>query len=227
VDDQESNGSQNMGRVSPTLSLTGNRIGWVAVAPNGKQHLIIDDKDHELAPFNAPGVSMRVTCLTFSPGATHYAYLYGPNVCVDGIAQPGLISGPKYVFSPDDKHIAHEAVIAEHWCFVIDGKIVDKDAPVADHAFFSPDSRHIIWVAQGNLQAQGTKDTRMLYVDGKPVAHYSESGGGLATNFEFSSDGILTFVARTEDNFRRFRVTLPTDTDVSTMLAAAPNAQVK
>jgi len=40
---------------------------------------------------------------------------------------------------------------------------------------------------------------------------------------EFSSDGVLSFAARTDDNLRLFHVTPPSDTNVGTLLAAATN----
>jgi len=221
VEDQESNGFQSMDML--TLSSNGHRLGVIALAPNGTQHVLVDDKDQVLSSINTPG-AMRVNCLTFSPGGVHYAYVYGFNVCLDGVAQPGMINGGSYVFSPDDKHLAYPATIADRGCFVLDGKVVDKNSYMINYAFFSPDSQHLFWVRSGNLQTQGTKDSRMLYVDGKPVTHYGETGGGLPAHFEFSSDGVLTFVARTDESFKRFRVTPSPDEGIAKMLADADAA---
>ena len=224
VDGQELNGFGNV--ISLMLSSTGNRIGMLAVAPDGTQHVIVDDKDQTLTPFSAAG-ARRVSCLTFSPGLAHYAYLYGLNICLDGVAQPGAINAMSYVFSPDDQHFAYTAMLADRGCFIMDGKVVAENTTTVKYAFFSPDSRHFYWVTTGNLQAQGTKDTYMLHVDDKPAAHYGETGGGLPVSFEFSPDGVLTFVARKDERLVRFRVTPSSEENVGTMLAAAPAAKDK
>jgi hypothetical protein len=224
VEDQESNGFENV--ISLTLSSTGNRIGLLAVTPDGKQHVIVDDKDQELSPYLAVG-SRRVSALTFSPGLAHYAYMYGFNPCLDGVPQPGAVNSISYVFSPDDQHLAYEATLADQGCFIMDGKVVAQNLFQVSYAFFSPDSQHLYWITTGNLQAQGTKDTRMLWVDGKPAAHYSEPINGSPVNFEFSADGVLTFVARKDEKLMRFHVTPSSDANVGTMLAAAPAAKDK
>ncbi|MGD1001521.1 MAG: hypothetical protein ABSA67_12590 [Candidatus Brocadiia bacterium] len=224
VDGQESNGFGNV--ISLMLSSTGSRVGMLAVAPDGKQHVLVDDKDQTLTSFQAAG-AQRISCLTFSPGLAHYAYLYGQRICLDGVAQPGVINGASYVFSPDDQHLAYPAELADRGCFIMDGKVVAEDVYSVNYAFFSPDSRHLYWVSSWNLRAQGTKDAHMLCVDGKPAAHYSEAGGGLPVNFEFSADGVLTFVALKDGKLVRFRVTPSADANVGTMLAAAPVAKDK
>jgi hypothetical protein len=101
-----------------------------------------------------------------------------------------------------------------------------------NHIFFSPDANHICWISIGNLAVtegiQGTKDSIMLYVDGKPATHYSDNATTLdpitdsTMNFhpEFSADGTMTFIARTDGNVRRFKV--KSDTDLAALLAAAP-----
>ena len=64
-------------------------------------------------------------------------------------------------------------------------------------------------------------------MDDKPAAHYGETGGGLPVSFEFSPDGVLTFVARKDERLVRFRVTPSSEENVGTMLAAAPAAKDK
>jgi hypothetical protein len=218
VDDNESDGFQSF-NCQTVMSATGNRVGMIAVSTDSKQHVIIDGKDQVLGAGNVPG-NVRASLLTFSPGGAHYAYLCGQQFMLDGVAQPGLVSGGSYVFSPDDKHFAYPANVAEKNVFIIDGKIVASDVSTINFAFFSPDGQHIVWMRQANLQRQSSKDFHTLYVDGKPIAHYGESGGQLAPIFEFSPDGVLTFVARTDDSYKRFKITMPGDSNIGTMLAA-------
>ncbi len=209
----------------PVLSPVGNRIGAVGVTPDHVQHVLMDGKDTAMGAPNGP----RISQLTFSPLGTHYVFIQGNGtgtVYLDNVAQPGLMLA-NYVFSPDDKHLAYAA---NNNCLVVDGKVISDKSGVVQHIFFSPDSQHIYWISTGNLAVQGvqTKDSIMLYVDGKPAMHYSDNGSILdpltdvTTNFhpEFSADGVMTFIARTDDKLRRF--TVKSDTNLGAVLAASP-----
>jgi hypothetical protein len=218
TEDQESDGYPTV--IAPTLSAIGNRIGLIGSSNNGPQHILIDGQDQQIASSN----TARASALTFSPKATRYAYISGQSLNVDGVIQPGVVNGPQYVFSPDDKHIAYLASVAGKNCVVMDGKVFNAEMPMLQCLFFTPDSRHIIWVRRGSFM-QGTKDSYGLYVDGNLIAHYADFGGGIPPIFEFTPDGVLTFVTRTDDTFRRFKITMPTDTTVDTILAAAPAAK--
>ena len=114
---------------------------------------------------------------------------------------------------------------------VVDGKLICAKPGMVNHIFFSPDSQHICWVSTGNfayLLGIQTKDSNMLYVDGKPAVHYNDNATTLdpvtdsITNLhpEFSADDTMTFIARTDGNIRQF--TVKSDTDLATLLAAAP-----
>ena len=68
----------------------------------------------------------------------------------------------------------------------------------------------------------------MLYVDGKPAMHYGDNGTFMdpltdtsaTLHPEFFADGVMTFIARTDGNLRRFHV--KSDTSLGAVLAAAP-----
>ncbi|HXP59282.1 MAG TPA: hypothetical protein VN829_02265 [Dongiaceae bacterium] len=222
VDDQESNGFRS--GMEPILSPVGNRIGAIGVAANGNQHVIIDGKDQAFGPTAvAGGGRVAIHDLSFTADGSRCAYVNGAHLSVDGVLLPGLVDGAQFTFSPDDKHVLYLANDGGSYGVFIDGKIVDTRPGNLAHPFFSPDSRHVFWMRMANYLALGTKDSVMLYVDGKQATHYSDSGvgGGVPVNFEFSSDGAMVFVARTDGNLRRFRVTLPSDTNVDTVVAAA------
>jgi hypothetical protein len=176
--------------------------------------------------------SKRVSQVTFSPQGTHYAFLLqNYTVCLDGVPQPGQTQG-NYVFSPDDKHLAYAVNNNGQQGIVVDGKLICPKAGMVNHIFFSPDASHIYWISTGNLAVtagiQGTKDSIMLFVDGKPATHYSDNATMLdpvtdtTMNFhpEFSTDGTMTFIARTDGNLRLFKV--KSDTDLAAVLATAP-----
>ena len=226
VGDDESNAFGDT--LMPVLSPVGNRIGANGVTPDHIQHILMDGKDTASSP------GQRISQLTFSPLGTHFAYLRNNyTLCVDDVAQPGLLQS-NYVFSPDEKHIAYEANVKDKACLVVDGKIISDKPRTVGHIFFSPDSNHIYWVSTGNISVQGvlqTKDSLILYVDGKQAMHYTDNGTLLdpvsdpSTNFhpEFSADDEMSFIARTDGNLRRFHLT--SDTDLNSVLASAPVAK--
>jgi WD40 repeat protein len=218
VEDQESNG---LTELQPTLGQTGHRIAAIGIASNRKQHLIIDDKEQEIGSTASASGPVRVQCLTFSPDGTRCAYVSDTHLVVDGVALAGITTDDQFTFSPDSKHVAYMASDGNANRLYVDGKIVDNtiSAGSTHRALFSADSQHVISVKMFNLQSMGTKDSNLVCIDGTPAAHYSDPGAGVAVNFEFTPDGIMTFVARTDGNLRRFRVTLPTDTNVGALPA--------
>jgi hypothetical protein len=226
VDGEESNAFNNDFTMSPTLSATGHRVGVIAVTPNGDQHLLIDGKDKNLGP--GRGTSAQLGQLLFSPGAAHYSYLKGSyQVFIDDVAQPGMLTSG-FVVSPDGEHVAYAAnniAGANGPCFIVDGKIICKTPRQVVSIFFSPDSQHIYWSGIGGLQAQGTKDSVTFFADGKPVLHYSDPGFNTYWPISpvFSSDGSVTFFARTDGNLRRYHVT--SDTSLAGLLASSPVAK--
>ena len=158
----------------PVLSPVGNRVGAYGLTQDNTQHIIMDGKDTAYG-----NTSKRISQLTFSPLGTHYAFLLqNYTVCLDGVPQPGPTQG-NYVFSPDDKHLAYAANNNGQQGIVVDGKLICPKAGMVNHIFFSPDARHIYWISTGNLAVtqgiQGTRDSTMLYVDGKPATHYADN----------------------------------------------------
>jgi WD40 repeat protein len=220
TDDQESDGYPQI--LERFLTPVGNHLGFITQSNNGKQHVIVDGKDQEFPSVNVPG-TLRVSLLTFSPDGSHYAYLYGNSYCLDGVAQPGMVSGVNYVFSPDGKHFGYPAHVKDQGCFVVDGKIVATDVLSATCAFFTPDSKHLIFLQGRSLRSLGTKDSKGIYVDGKMVTHYADTNA--PPTFEVEPDGAMTFVARTDDTLKKFKITF--DSDIDAVLAAAPQAKDK
>ena len=219
INDDESDAFGNT--LMPVLSPVGNRVAAYATTQDNNQHILMDGKDTTF-----PG-SSRITQLSFSPQGTHYAFVeQNYKVYLDNIAQPGMSQG-NYVISPDDKHIAYAV---NNNGVVVDGKLICDKAGVVGHVFFSPDGNHIYWVSTENiayLLGIQTKDSHMLYVDGKPATHYTDNGtilditdGWETLHPEFSADGTMTFIARTDGNLRRF--TVKSGTDLATLLAASP-----
>ncbi len=228
VDEDESNGFSSQQQLQPVLSAVGHRIGVIGIAPNGKQHVIIDGQEKEYGVSSVVGgIPGRCVYLLFTDDGSRYAMVNGPHLVVDGAALGGTNPGMQFLFSPDNKHVVYKAMDGSANRLFLDGKIIDSSPSVGqiDRFFFSPDSQHIFTLRRFNMQSMGTKDSTQLSIDGKPATHYAESAqsGGNPCNFEFSSDGVLSFDARTDGNLRLFRVTPPSDTNVDSLLAAAKN----
>ena len=171
-------------------------------------------------------------CLGFSPDGAHYAYLAGHDgqLVLDGVAQPVVNSNavPGYLFSPDSKHWVmtgySEAKGGRRGLFV-DGKLVLNDehgGTAASRPIFTPDSQHLLWISPRRTETTDDRDSSELFVDGQDthirfVGFYASVRG----DWEMSADGTLSFIVRTGDAVKRYRVTPPADTSVATMLAHA------
>ena len=81
---------------------------------------------------------------------------------------------------------------------------------------FTPDGQHLLWIGARRPQGGHDRDTAVLVVDGKPSpVHFMPFGSGTFGNWEMSADGVLTFVARTGDAIKRFRVTPSSETSIA------------
>lgn len=223
IDDNESEGFDGALSLEPVLSSVGNHVAVIGAAPDHKQHIILDGKDTTYGSLNAPA-TQRLTQLTFSPHATHYAFLQGQILFLDNAPQPGFVFGGNYTFSPDDSHIASVGTVSNAPCVVVDGKVLSNKPGMVGYVFFSSDSQHVYWVSTQNLQAMGTKDSHLLYVDGKPTTHFENPINGSSVLFEFADQDALTFVALTDGKIRRFHV--KPETTLAAALATAPTPKL-
>jgi hypothetical protein len=224
IDGDESNGYQSAIPIVPVLSTTGHRIAYFGDAGNRRQHLVVDGADTEYGPQFASGTTNRLMQLTFSPDSAHFGLLQGTTLNVDNVLQPGVVFGT-YVFSAAGGHVACLASVADRPSLVVDQRVLSDKAGQVKSIFFSPDGEHVYWFSQGNWASQGTKDSYMLYVDGKPAAHFQPALNGYILRKDFSADGSLSFVALTDGNVRRFHVT--SETNLGTLLATIPPIKVK
>lgn len=216
IEGNESDGYDLSMQIYPGFSDNGNHIGYAAQR-GGNTHIVIDDKDIALNGRHS------INAVFFSPGGTRYAYLDQGTLYVDGQKQ-GWQNGAQCIFSDDDKHMAYCGQTPEanpRPCIYIDGKIVAMIAQV-NWMTFSPDGQHIIWKQTTNLGSLNTRDSNMLFVDGKPVVHYMDANNGSPTKYEFGSDDSVTFIATTDGNIRRNKCTPSADMGVAALLAAPP-----
>src|SRR5262249_34533071 len=139
----------------------------------------------------------------FSPDGSRYAYVLGAKpqtVSIDGAPPLAVSAGPflkvedkqggglltsTFLFSPDSKHVVYPASLTPTFQpgLVIDGKFFP--IPTANgldpiNPFFTPDSRHFIVTAR--TPGPVSNNQLMVFVDGRPAAHFDGAAGNLLTN---------------------------------------------
>jgi hypothetical protein len=111
--------------------------------------------------------------ITFSPDGKRMAFAakrFGAAlVVVDNTSGPPYDGIGSIAFSPDSKRIAYGAQRGEAWCVVVDG-IPGRDYDwLAAGPSFSPDSRHVIYVADRLMQSHPKQEFIVLDdVEGQP-----------------------------------------------------------
>ena len=140
----------------------------------------------------------------------------------------GLLSGNTIV-SPDGKHSLSLAKgdtripngPAKAVC--LDGALIpceNEHSEVA--AFFTPDSKHVVWVDWGDsYHGSGYS----VYVDGQREAHYD--GSKITKDaLEMGPDGVLTLIAQVGNAVKKLRVIPSPDTNLSRFAAIAEEHQL-
>ena len=125
----------------------------------------------------------QATALSFSPDASHYAFVLhdraGMTLYVDGVARTGYglvnqgplsnISTRPYIFSPDSKHIAYfcrssDPAAGNDLYVCLDDKVVRLPGlGYYANLTFSGDSNHLFWTKNMPL------GEIRIFLDGKPV----------------------------------------------------------
>jgi hypothetical protein len=214
------------GLVDPVVAPTGNRVGGTMV---GSPQLFLDGKTTRV---NA----MAVSDLGFSPDGTRYAFLAAQpglkvQLVLDGVLQANsflgnpVVNEPRYVWSPDSKHIAHFHEGGGTRGVFLNGKVLPI-APAPGQGMytmltFTPDSKHLIWAR--NQVVQGDQGFR-VFIDGKPVYEglYATSSFSLVPgSWEMAPDGTLSFVTQDDNNLKRVSITPSPETSLETLLAMA------
>jgi WD40 repeat protein len=246
---EESNGYAQIQDV--TLSKRGAHVGFIATDDDHKQLLVVDGKALETRP--------ALRDLTFTPDGSHYAAISGEDnkarkIVVDGIEQgkPYGSDFTRYSFSGNagrDRHIAfsdngqHFVYVSElaptgqdgkpHRAVCLDGKAEIPCGGELINPFFTPDSRHLVWIAWDGYNVTNYS----IYVDGKEAAHFDSPpipyglGGVTAKVGDFfsrspdaaqmGSDGVLTLFAPVGNMIKKLRVLTSDDTSLATFLAQA------
>jgi len=222
VGDKESEAFQ--GIVEPVIGPSGDHVGGIV---GGSPQLFLDGKTSRVN-------SQQISDLSFSSDGTRHAYIslqpgLKEQLVVDGVLQANsllaqrLVNEPRYVWSPDSKHVAH---FRGGGGVFLDGKVLPlAPAPgqgVYTMLSFTPDSKHLIWAR--NQTVQGDQGFR-VFVDGKPVYEglYAIQGwfSSVPGSWEMAADGTLSFVTQDDNNLKRVSITPSPETSLDTLLAMA------
>jgi hypothetical protein len=253
VENEESDGYAQINDL--TLSKQGAHIGFIAADNDRKQLLVVDGKALE------PRSTLRD--ITFTPNGSHYAALSGEDnkarkLMVDGIEQPQTYGSDLalYSFSSDagrSRHIAfsddglHFVYVSQlaptgqdskpHRAVCLDGKGEIPCGGALINPFFTPDNRHLVWIAWDGYNVTSYS----IYVDGKEAAHFESPpipyglGGVTAKVGDFfarspdaaqmGSDGTLTLIAPVDNVIKKIRVIPSSETSLATFFAQAATQQ--
>jgi len=218
----------------PVIAPVGNRVGAI-MRMNNVPTLLMDGKVTRL---NYRGAAD----LGFSPDGTHYAYFaldqgMGYSLVIDGVPQPQSampldgyridleqpVTAPRYIFSPDSKHVAHfgfanTATGVAHGIF-FDGKFIPASPEGPNTKLsFSPDSKHLFWI-----HTYGDQPHR-VFIDGKPMVDFYGAGNTLGMIphwWDFGPDGTLSFLAQDDNSLKRINITLSSETSLATLVGGA------
>ncbi len=259
VEGEESDGFQTIEQL--VCSKRGAHIGFVVPDETGGKVAVIDGQ--ALPP------RQEVKDFIFSSDGTHYSFLSGEKIVLDGMEQANDFGGDfvhytsssgendrHCLFSPDGKH----AVYLAKWqptdsrastkAICLDGEVLPLRSEYSEVTpFFTPNSKHLIWIdwgAQPGLTVNGTPDFYnmggyAIYVDGQLDAEFKcsmipyngQSNSSVARYFErtqdaaeMGADGTLTLTTQVGDAVKKLHVIPSSDTSMERLAALAAEEQV-
>jgi hypothetical protein len=207
----------------------GKSVGFIGYDPTTfKSHVVINGK---ATPFDSPGT------LAFSPDGSRYSFGAGRGnfgtLHVDGVEQKGVgvfnaggVSSHNS-FSPDNKYSLHLGIVDGNTSvqgLVVNGKMVLQELSYLERPpMYTADGQHAYFF--GSRRSGG----RFFWVDGQPVAEYSTTlvSQHIKDAIELSADGVLTFIAKHNEDIKRYRVTPAATTSITSMVADVEAAAAK
>ena len=207
--------------VPPPAVIAGNHIAFTAQAGGTMRTVVVDGKSLQRDGAGA---------VTFSADGSHFAFTFGRQprtVNVDGKDLPGSAmlfqqaavnrrNRPRVEFtlSPDGRHVAYfETQPNNSTALHLDGKLaVVFPGANPENLTFTPDSRHLFWLANSS-------SGQTVYLDGRPAARFdfNQLMQLAPGTWEMGADGTLTVVAQSGDAIKRFRITPGSDTGLDTI----------
>ena len=221
--------------ISPVLSPDGKHVAFIATRGYNKPAIGLDGKMVPLKGRESGLVREAVNSLAFTPDGAHLVVTANGVFYIDGVELPDLVCPGQYLYSPDSHHLLMVATSVSNpnrAGLFLDGKLVAPGPAITNliaRPTFTPDSKHLFWIGHRPPETSDDRESAVLYVDGKPTSiHFiTEGDASMSGNWEVSADGVLNFVARSNDDLKRFRVTPAPDRTLTTMLAEAAGAKHK
>jgi hypothetical protein len=183
-------GSQDV-RAGQTLVVDGKDAGYLGKYPQftAKNQVVCvgtDAKGNPQAVFldgKPVGQTSSAIPIVLDPTGTHFAFVAGGTLVMDGKPVPGAdgIAGDSFAWSPDGKHYAFRVQTpANKYRMVIDGK-KGQDYDLISQFTFTPDSAKAIYTAQANGQwflVTNGEESQLYY--GNPLLVLNATGSRLA-----------------------------------------------
>ena len=216
---------------APVMAQVGKRVGALLSMDNIPNVLM----DGKVTRLNYRGAAD----LGFSPDGTHYAYFaldqgMGYSLVIDAVPQPQSampldgyridleqpVTAPRYIFSPDSKHVAHfgfaNTAAGRANGIFLDGKFIPASLEGPNTKLvFSPDSKHLFWI-----HMYGDQPHR-VFIDGKPLVDFYPAGHNLANWWDFAPDGTLSFLAQDDNSLKRITIMPSAETSVANLTGGA------
>jgi hypothetical protein len=239
---------------------TGQRMGKTrdATAP-GSQQLVVDgqalEPRQDVHDFMLNPDGTHYAFLSGGAGSDKR----GAKVVVDGVEQPFEFGGDfvhyttgyepdrKFLFSPDGKHVLYLASVGrvdsgghslDHSAtkaVCLDGKLIPCEGERSEITpFFTPDSKHVVWIDSGGASARLQNDavdahemgSYSIYVDGQLDGRFDVLFARSKEASEIGADGTLTFVAQVGNAVKKLRVTPAADINLTRFAALADEREL-
>jgi len=240
---QESAGFEGIGGQYVKLALpkTGKRFAYTTYNGMNTEHTLVVDATPIPMNKRAP----MGDSLVFSENGTRYALVATATgrsdisaLIIDGEEVPGMLPHRMmwgtsdqlnhmgyFVLSPDGQHVANVGTRGAERGLFVNGKLVSSTGSTFFRPAFTPDSKHLIWVA---LIPDKTVRDYGVFVDGRLAVELpSPPNDGIGSRWEMTADGVYQFLTVAGNVIKRYRVTAPDDTSIATLLAEAENAKAK
>ncbi len=245
VDGQETPVTNVVGYTPIAMPESGHRYAFATRDGNNRDFsLVLDGK-----PVLPAGASVVDNTLIFSPDSSRFGFFFGTiggradalTLFLDGAVQKDVMPAyfgrwvtrdlvpPSIVFSRDGKHEAHLAHFADQKLsgLYVDGKFVYASTRAVYFPSFTPDSRHLLWIADEVAKAPGQPPSIVVYADGAPVVRANGYAFRETVAWSMGSDGVAAYLAADGDTMKRYRITPAPDSDVLSMVSNAEANRVR
>lgn len=193
-----------------------------------------------------PNLSPNDGSLTFSADGSRFVYVVGPvgrnevtGLVVDGKLNEALtplefhqwarpLPSKWYLLSDDGKHLAQVAGTGDRSTvgLYVDGTLVYPSPRSIGSPEFTPDSRHLFWLASEAGDKPGQYLT--VYADGEPTVKFAANDFMRTPGWwEMGGDGVLTFLAVDGDVVKRYRITPSSEMTVARLVTEAEANRTK